>query len=126
MFSVSLQDAIAKNLLVSDSSILSARVLAINASSGNLVNTAWWQRQGVELEGPRKINDVLESGRRLDSSYPWYEDPDFSPSLRSPKFMEGPLNVSYKGWWTYPYYSCSSRRWLMSYSVPIPPPGRRG
>ncbi|KAL3272737.1 hypothetical protein HHI36_014199, partial [Cryptolaemus montrouzieri] len=55
-----------------------------------------------------------------------YEDPDFSPSLRSPKFMESPLNVSFKGWWTYPYYSCSARRWLMSYSVPIPPPGRRG
>ncbi|KAL3272736.1 hypothetical protein HHI36_014198, partial [Cryptolaemus montrouzieri] len=65
-----LQDAISKNLLVSDNSIVSARVLAINASSGNLVNTAWWQRQGVELEGPRKVNEVLESGRRLDPSYP--------------------------------------------------------
>ncbi|XP_045475935.1 probable G-protein coupled receptor CG31760 [Harmonia axyridis] len=120
-----LQDAIAKNLLVSDRSILSARVLAINASSGYLVNSVWWQRQGVELEGPKKVNEILENGRRVHSVYPWYEDPDTTPSLRSPKFMLGPQNVSYKGWWTYPYYSCSSKRWLMSYSVPIPP-GRRG
>lgn len=122
-----LQDAISKNLLVSDKNVLSARVLAMNASTGSLVNSAWWQRQGVEMGGPRKVTETdLELGQRPNTDYPWYEDADSSPALRSPKFIESAPNVSYKGWWTYPYYSCNARRWLISYSVPIPPPGRRG
>ncbi|KAF5291543.1 hypothetical protein FQR65_LT01856 [Abscondita terminalis] len=106
---------------------MSARVLAINASTGQLVNCAWWQRQGLEVGGPRKLTEgIPEVGHRPDSDYPWYEDADSSPGLRSPKFMDSPLNVSYRGWWTYPYYSCASRKWLTSYSVPIPSPGRHG
>ncbi|CAG9767118.1 unnamed protein product [Ceutorhynchus assimilis] len=122
-----LQDAISKNILVSDQSVLSARVLAMNATTGTLINCAWWQKQGLEMGGPKKVTEtVLEVGHRPTTDYPWYEDADSSPGLRSPKFIESPPNVSYRGWWTYPYYSCSARRWLMSYSVPIPPPGRRG
>ncbi|XP_023313125.1 probable G-protein coupled receptor CG31760 [Anoplophora glabripennis] len=122
-----LQDAISKNLLVSDKMVLSARVLAINASTGTLVNCAWWQRQGLEMGGPKKIIETgMDAGHRPNTDYPWYEDADSSPGLRSPKFVESPPNVAYKGWWTYPYYSCLARRWLISYSVPIPPPGRRG
>ncbi|KAB0794215.1 hypothetical protein PPYR_13835 [Photinus pyralis] len=122
-----LQDAISRNLLVSDTNILSARVLAINASTGQLVNCAWWQRQGLEMGGPRKLTEgIPEVGQRPDPDYPWYEDADSSPGLRSPKFMDSPLKVSYRGWWTYPYYSCISRKWLTSYSVPIPSPGRHG
>lgn len=49
-----------------------------------------------------------------------YEDAETSPAVHSPKFMSSPVNVSYKGWWTYPYYSCAAKRWLISYSVPIP------
>ncbi|XP_050311439.1 probable G-protein coupled receptor CG31760 isoform X2 [Anthonomus grandis grandis] len=122
-----LQDAISKNILVSDPAVLAARVLAINATNGQLINCAWWQKQGLEMGGPKKVPEtVMEAGRRPSADYPWYEDADSSPGLRSPKFIESPPNVSYRGWWTYPYYSCSARRWLMSYSVPIPPPGRRG
>lgn len=25
------------------------------------------------------------------------------------------------GWWTYPYFSCPSQKWLLSYSLIIPP-----
>ncbi|CAH1966741.1 unnamed protein product [Acanthoscelides obtectus] len=122
-----LQDAIAKDLLVSDRSILAARVLAINASTGVLVNCAWWQRQALDMGGPRKLTEnIMEVGRRPSAQFPWYEDADSSPGLRSPKFVGSPPNVAYKGWWTYPYYSCGARRWLTSYSVPIPSPGRHG
>lgn len=68
-----LQDAIAKNLLASDQSVLSARVLAINASTGNLISCAWWQRQGLELSGPKKLVDTgMEQEQKPDSNLPWY------------------------------------------------------
>ncbi|CAH0563492.1 unnamed protein product [Brassicogethes aeneus] len=122
-----LQDAITKNLLVTDKSVLSARVLAINVTTGNLINYAWWQKQGLELGGPRKLSEVgMDLGHRPNTDFPWFEDADSSPGLRSPKFVQSPPNVSFKGWWTYPYYSCIARKWLISYSVPIPPPLRRG
>lgn len=51
---------------------MAARVLAINASTGQLENCAWWQRQGMEVGGPRKVTERLpETGRRLDPEYPW-------------------------------------------------------
>ncbi|XP_076275307.1 putative G-protein coupled receptor CG31760 [Rhynchophorus ferrugineus] len=122
-----LEDAMSKNILVSDPTVLAARVLAMNASTGLLVYCTWWQRQGLEMGGPKKVKEtVMELGQKPSTEFPWYEDADSSPTLRSPKFIESPPNVSYRGWWTYPYYSCSARRWLMSYSVPIPPPGRMG
>ncbi|GJQ73427.1 GPRMGL2 [Trypoxylus dichotomus] len=122
-----LQDALPKDLLVSDPTIMSARILAINASTRQLINCAWWQRQGMEMDGPKKLLDgTPEIGHVIDADYPWYADAQSSPGLRSPKFIESPPNVSYRGWWTYPYYSCSAHRWLVSYSVPIPPPGRHG
>lgn len=55
-----------------------------------------------------------------------FEDAVSSPGLRSPKFAPSPPNVSYKGWWTYPYYSCTQKQWILSYSVVIPPVGRHG
>lgn len=57
---------------MSDRSVLAVRVLAMNASTGNLVNCAWWQRQGVEMGGPRKFTESdLEIGHRPNSDYPW-------------------------------------------------------
>lgn len=50
-----------------------------------------------------------------------YEDAYTSPGVRSPKFMDSPMNATYRGWWTYPYYSCIVKRWLVSYSVAIMP-----
>lgn len=67
-----LQDAISKNILVSDSSVLSARVLAMNATTGTLINSAWWQKQGLEMGGPKKVSDtVMEVGHRPSADYPW-------------------------------------------------------
>lgn len=55
-----------------------------------------------------------------------FEDEGSSPGLRSPKFVPSPENISFRGWWTYPYYSCGQRRWVLSYSVAIPPIGKHG
>lgn len=67
-----LQDAIARNLLVSDDTVISTRVLTINASTGTIVNSAWWQRKGFEVQGPRKLNEpALEVGEKPDPQYPW-------------------------------------------------------
>lgn len=71
-FVLGLQDAIAKNILVSDKSILSARVLAINATTGSLVNCAWWHSREYEVGGPKKVIDTgMEQGHQPDSSLPW-------------------------------------------------------
>lgn len=67
-----LQDAIPKDLLVSDPTIMSARVLAINATTRQLINCAWWQRQGLEMEGPKKLIDgIPTAGQLIDPDYPW-------------------------------------------------------
>lgn len=68
-----LQDAISRNLLVSDQHILSARVLAINVTTGELQNCAWWRRQAMEMGGPRRLTEnTPHIGQRPDAEYPWY------------------------------------------------------
>ncbi|XP_021938529.1 probable G-protein coupled receptor CG31760 [Zootermopsis nevadensis] len=138
-----LLDALARSLLVSDRHVLTARVLALNASSSTIINSVSWQRQSplaptlmaggldhsplFELGGPHYVQESgLRTGFRPDPKYPWYENADTSPGLWSPKFMPSPTNMSYRGWWTFPYYSCTVRRWLLSYSVSIPPPTKHG
>lgn len=48
-----------------------------------------------------------------------YESAQESDTLRSRKFMPSPSEASMQGWWTYPYYSCEAKRWLLSYTVPV-------
>lgn len=55
-----------------------------------------------------------------------FDDESSTPTLRSPKFAPSPPNNYYKGWWTYPYFSCALSNWLVSYSIAIPPSGRHG
>lgn len=50
-----------------------------------------------------------------------FEDSATTPSLRSPKFAAAPPNLSFRGWWTFPYYSCIQRKWILSYSIAIAP-----
>lgn len=69
---LALEDVIPKNLLVSDQSIMSARVLQINASTGQVLNCEWRQRQGLEMGNPRKLTECkLLIGQRPDPDYPW-------------------------------------------------------
>lgn len=51
---------------------MSARVLGINGSTGQVLSCAWWQRQGLEMADPTKYRDggpVI--GQRPDAEYPW-------------------------------------------------------
>nr|XP_029714675.1 probable G-protein coupled receptor CG31760 isoform X1 [Aedes albopictus] len=121
-----LLDALAKGLL-SDVHVTSARILSINISDGMVTNSVWWNKPTSAMGGPIRIEEEgIAVGRIPDPNYPWFEDESSSPGLRSPKFAPSPLNISFKGWWTYPYYSCSHKGWILSYSVAIPPMGRHG
>lgn len=131
-----LPDALGKGLILSDRKVIASRILALNASSGQVVASATWRRPSfagagdsiaLEINGPvRAADEELRQGVKPDRSYPWYDDANTTPGLRSPKFMDSPLNASYKGWWTYPYYSCFVRKWLLSYSVAVPSNVRHG
>lgn len=50
---------------------MSARVLAINSTTRELVSSDWWQRQGPEMGHPYKLKEGLEPGEKVDPEYPW-------------------------------------------------------
>ncbi|XP_059616633.1 probable G-protein coupled receptor CG31760 [Phlebotomus argentipes] len=121
-----LLDAIAKGLL-GDTHVTAARILALNITNGAIITAVWWSQQLGGLGGPHRVEeDGVSVGLKPDMNYPWFEDEMSSPGLRSPKFSPSPISISFKGWWTYPYYLCSHRRWTLSYSVAIPPTSRHG
>lgn len=69
--------ALARNVLISDPGVLAMRVLALNGSSGALTNCEWWQnREGMEVGGPRRLEDphiLPKKGLRPDTTYPWLD-----------------------------------------------------
>ncbi|XP_053675296.1 probable G-protein coupled receptor CG31760 [Anopheles nili] len=121
-----LLDALAKGLL-SDAYVTSARILSINVTDGLLTNSVWWNKEPGGMGAPLRIEaEGIAIGTKPDPTYPWFEDETSSPGLRSPKFTPPPPDIAYRGWWTYPYYSCGQKKWILSYSVAIPPMGRHG
>nr|XP_036671647.1 probable G-protein coupled receptor CG31760 isoform X1 [Drosophila suzukii] len=119
-----LSDALAKGLLTDDF-VTGARILALNLTNGAVQSYVWWVK-GAQSETQRYDEDGLQIGKKPAGSYPWFDDETSTPTLRSPKFAPSPPNNYYKGWWTFPYFSCSLSRWLVSYSIAIPPIGRHG
>ncbi|CAG9788661.1 unnamed protein product [Diatraea saccharalis] len=92
-----------------------SRALALR--SDGVVNSAVaWERYGT-AEPVAVVSPQLEEPP--DPEYPWYVSAHNSESLRSSKFMPSPPGVTMEGWWTYPYYSCQAKRWLLSYTVPV-------
>ncbi|KAM8716097.1 hypothetical protein ACLKA7_003046 [Drosophila subpalustris] len=122
-----LSDALAKGLLTDDY-INGARILALNLTNGAVQSYVWWVKSGHDKLGEtqRYEEEGLQIGKKPAHSYPWFDDESSSPTLRSPKFAPSPPNNYYKGWWTFPYFSCSVSKWLVSYSIAIPPSGRHG
>lgn len=120
-----LLDAASRSLLLSDRNVQATRLLSMNASGAVLAASAWRRLPMalLALGGPHKDDSAPVVGRRPDPHLPWFEDADTSPALRSPKFMVSPVNTSYRGWWTFPYFSCAVRRWFLSYSIAIPAQG---
>ncbi|KAH8378514.1 hypothetical protein KR093_011766 [Drosophila rubida] len=128
-----LSDALAKGLLT-DEYINGARILALNLTNGAVQSYVWWVKSGnsdnnklqAASETQRYEEESLQIGKKPAHSYPWFDDESSTPTLRSPKFAPSPPNNYYKGWWTYPYFSCAVSKWLVSYSIAIPPSGRHG
>lgn len=145
-----LLDAVAKSLLL-DEHIASVRILLINATTGVLSTVVGWAKPQVgHGDGPKRINeDGLEVGVKPSVSLPWYVwhcidncsgfiqhlriflikrryDDEFSSQgkHRSQKFVSSPEHITFGGFWTYPYFTCAQRRWIVSYSVVIPPATR--
>ncbi|XP_012340711.1 probable G-protein coupled receptor CG31760 isoform X7 [Apis florea] len=121
-----LLDVLAKSLLMSVNDAVETRVIALNASTGAVISAVWLERSPGSVGEPFKVeNHGLQPGSIPDSNLPWFENAGASTELRSPKFMQSPAIESYRGWWTIPYFSCKSHRWLISYSVNIRPPDAR-
>ncbi|KAH9638803.1 hypothetical protein HF086_002043 [Spodoptera exigua] len=92
-----------------------ARALALR--SDGVVNSAVaWERYGT-ADPIAVVSPQLE--KPPDPEYPWYVSAHEIETLRSPKFMPSPPGATMEGWWTYPYYSCEAKRWLLSYTVPV-------
>ncbi|XP_033235478.1 probable G-protein coupled receptor CG31760 [Drosophila pseudoobscura] len=123
-----LSDALAKGLLTDDF-ITGARILALNLTNGAVQSYVWWVKSNQDKvlgETQRYDEEGLQIGKKPANNYPWFDDETSTPTLRSPKFAPSPPSNYYKGWWTYPYFSCAPSKWLVSYSIAIPPSGRHG
>ncbi|XP_077274302.1 putative G-protein coupled receptor CG31760 isoform X4 [Temnothorax americanus] len=121
-----LLDALTKSLLVSVDDAVEARVIALNASTGTVITAVWLKRSPGSVGEPSEVEShAVQPGSQPDPSLPWFENAGGSAELRSPKFMQSPPIESYRGWWTIPYFSCKTRRWLISYSVNVKPPDVR-
>ncbi|KOB73607.1 putative G-protein coupled receptor [Operophtera brumata] len=92
-----------------------ARALALR-SAGEVNSAVAWERYGTG-EPVAVVSPPL--GMLPAPEYPWYVSAHESDTLRSPKFMAAPPGATMEGWWTYPYYSCEAKRWLLSYTVPV-------
>ncbi|XP_028166441.1 probable G-protein coupled receptor CG31760 [Ostrinia furnacalis] len=107
--------AVSQGLVMGSERAVGSRALALR--SDGVVNSAVaWERYGTAEPVP-VVTPQLE--KPPDPEYPWYVSAHNSESLRSSKFMPSPIGVQMEGWWTYPYYSCEAKRWLLSYTVPV-------
>ena len=106
-----LSDALAKSLLMSVSDAVETRIIALNASTGTVINAIWLERSPGSVGEPKVESHGLQPGSTPNPNLPWFENSGASTELR--------------GWWTIPYFSCKSHRWLISYSINIRPPDAR-
>ncbi|XP_045488890.1 probable G-protein coupled receptor CG31760 [Pieris rapae] len=109
--------AVSRGLVVGSSAserVVGARAIALRPD-GVVNNSIAWEKYGAEPVAG--VTPSLE--KPPDSDFPWYVSAHESDSLRSPKFMPSSPGATMEGWWTYPYYSCSAKRWLLSYTVPV-------
>ncbi|XP_034186218.1 putative G-protein coupled receptor CG31760 isoform X3 [Osmia lignaria lignaria] len=107
-----LLEVLAKSLLVSVNDAVETRVMALNASTGAVISAVWLERNPASVGEPSNVeSNGLQPGSIPDPNLPWFENAGTTTELR--------------GWWTIPYFSCKSHRWLISYSVNIRPPDAR-
>lgn len=121
-----LLDAVCKGLL-SDPQIISSRIISANTSNESSVGLVWWRKNldesgALEQVEENLINIDLKSHQR----HPWMETARIPFLLRPPRnhIPKPPNNNPQRGTWTFPYFSCSQKQWILSYNVEIPPQGR--
>lgn len=78
-----LLDALTKSLLVSVDDAVETRVIALNASTGNVITAVWLKRSPGSVGEPSKVEShALQSGSQPDPSLPWFENAGGSTGLR--------------------------------------------
>lgn len=76
-------DVLAKSLLLSVNDAVEARVIALNASTGTVINAVWLKRSPGSVGEPTKVEDhALQAGSRPDPNLPWFENAGASSGLR--------------------------------------------
>lgn len=78
-----LLDALAKSLLVSVNDAVETRVIALNASTGTVINAVWLERSPGSVGEPSKVEShALQPGSTPDSNLPWFENAGATTGLR--------------------------------------------
>lgn len=81
--SVGLLDVLAKSLLLSVNDAVEARVIALNASTGTVINAVWLKRSPGSVGEPIEVEGhALQAGSRPDPGLPWFENAGASSGLR--------------------------------------------
>ncbi|KAK0178549.1 hypothetical protein PV327_007428 [Microctonus hyperodae] len=114
-----LLDAVARSILTSITNAVATRVIILNASTNIIIDETWMKRTLDVMEEPVKLeSDTLRVGYRPYEGFPWFQIAnDTNSHLRSAKFKQPFAADSYRGWWTFPYLSCKTHQWLMSYNI---------
>ncbi|XP_073993198.1 probable G-protein coupled receptor CG31760 isoform X2 [Rhodnius prolixus] len=119
----SVVDGVSYSLLVSERSLLASRVIAVNVSTNLVTSSAVWRREdrGGKVTEWRQPSEVMVKVE-LPLELPWYTENEDGASDDG-RIMAVPpqLAANMAGFWTYPYYSCKARKWVLSYGVHIPP-----
>lgn len=133
-----------KSILLTDQEVYGAKVF--HSGPHHRVTAAYRGRPITNgLNGASEVNNsqnvkiVRDQPAHIPPNFPWVESensgwigtpPDFSRNMEAPpdhlpseEFAPSPLSrtpigsASTPGKWTFPYYSCEHRKWLLTYSV---------
>lgn len=117
----SLVERMVQGLLASDGRISAARVLLRETASSapgrmRLVLTHRLVSPYTPTEPTPQVVTTTPKASVV-SSKPWYIG-ESETSRNATRFQKHNISGSI-GWWTFPYFQCKSRRWLLSYAVPL-------
>ncbi|XP_066968512.1 probable G-protein coupled receptor CG31760 [Macrobrachium rosenbergii] len=119
-----LLETMVSNLLLSDEEIEAARVLVKNEATRlpeSLTHARANRSQFPPTQDPPKATTDTQLQAAIVMEKPWYEDAynETWAAQNATKFQKNLKPPVFMGWWTFPYFDCGSRRWLLSYTVPL-------
>ncbi|KAF7384097.1 hypothetical protein HZH66_012347 [Vespula vulgaris] len=90
-----LLDVLAKSLLLSVNDAVEARVIALNASTGTVINAVWLKRSPGSVGEPIEVEGhALQAGSRPDPGLPWFENAGASSGLSVREFLSMDIDIS--------------------------------